>query len=163
LGAFFIEYEKVAGSSREEEQITMSSDAEQKIEAYLTRLSLGLRGLSRDDIREIVEELRGHILERATLDGEVSAAGVQAALANLGNPERLAREYVTDNLLARAEVSVVALANSPQAVSLGQFQFCRFLRFVGGRIRLSARGHAYVVRSIQNDSSPYCRAMGLRP
>jgi len=35
----------------------------------------------------------------------VSAAGVQAALANLGNPERLAREYVTDNLLARAEVS----------------------------------------------------------
>ena len=117
----------------------------------------------RDDIREIVEELRGHILERATLDGEVSAAGVQAALANLGNPERLAREYVTDNLLARAEVSVVALANSPQAVSLGQFQFCRFLRFVGGRIRLSARGHAYVVRSIQNDSSPYCRAMDLRP
>ena len=110
----------------------MSSDAEQKIEAYLTRLSLGLRGLSRDDINEIVEELRGHILERATLDGEVSAAGVQAALANLGNPERLAHEYVTDNLLARAEVS-----GSPWQILHRLFRWASF-SFAGFFVLLGA-------------------------
>jgi len=110
----------------------MSSDAEQKVEAYLTRLSLGLRGLSHDDIREIVEELRGHILEKATVEGEVSAAGVQAALVNLGNPERLAREYVTDNLLVRAAVSW-----SPWRTHDGLFRWASF-SFAGFFVLLGA-------------------------
>ena len=85
--------------------MTMSSDAQQKMEAYLTRLRGKLSGLNRDDVREIVEELRGHILDKAGAPGEVTAAGVDAALAALGSPEELASEYVTDNLLARADVS----------------------------------------------------------
>ena len=35
----------------------------------------------------------------------MTAAGVDAALAALGSPEELASQYMTDNLLARAEVS----------------------------------------------------------
>jgi hypothetical protein len=57
------------------------------------------------EAREIVEELRSHIVDRASAGGEVTAGGVDAALAALGSAEELANEYMTDNLLARAEAS----------------------------------------------------------
>jgi hypothetical protein len=85
--------------------MTMASDPQQKIDGYLNRLRGRLRGLNHDDVREIVEELRGHILDKASGASEVTAAMVDAALAALGSPEELASEYVTDNLLARAEVT----------------------------------------------------------
>ena len=85
--------------------MTIEGDAQQKIQAYLDRLRRSLRGLSQEEIREIVEELRSHILDKASADGEVTAAGVDAALAALGSPEALASQYVTDAMLARAEVS----------------------------------------------------------
>jgi len=85
--------------------MTTASDAQQKIEEYLTRLRGRLSGLNHDDVREIVEELRGHIVDKAAGGGEVTVARVDATLAALGSPEELASEYLTDNLLARAEVS----------------------------------------------------------
>ena len=85
--------------------MTIANEEQRKIEDYLSRLRDRLRGLNRDDIRDIVEELRSHILDKAAADGTVTAAGVDAALAALGSPDTLAGEYVTDNLLARAEVS----------------------------------------------------------
>ena len=85
---------------------TVDGDAQQKIETYLARLRGRLRGVNEQDVREIVEELRSHILDKASLGGEeVTAGGVGATLAALGSPEELASEYMTDNLLARAEVS----------------------------------------------------------
>jgi Protein of unknown function (DUF1700) len=84
----------------------LDGDAQQKIETYLARLRGRLRGVNEQDVREIVEELRSHILDKASLGGEeVTASGVGATLAALGSPEELASEYLTDNLLARAEVS----------------------------------------------------------
>lgn len=80
-------------------------DAQQRVESYLGRLRVRLRGINDQDVREIVEELRYHILDKAAGGGEVTAAGVDSALAALGSPEELASEYLTDNLLARAEVS----------------------------------------------------------
>ncbi len=89
--------------------MTMSGDAQQdaqqKIEAYLGRLRQRLRGMNDEDAREIVEELRSHITDKAAASGQVTAAGVDAALAALGGPEELASQYTTDDLLARAEVS----------------------------------------------------------
>jgi Protein of unknown function (DUF1700) len=85
--------------------MTIAGDAQPRIEAYLDRMRKNLRGLSQEEIREIVEELRSHILDKASADGKVTAAGVDAALAALGTPEALANEYVTDTVLARAEVS----------------------------------------------------------
>jgi hypothetical protein len=82
----------------------VDGDAEQKIDAYLSRLRARLRGIDEQDIREIVEELRSHILDKMGTD-EVSAGEVDATLAALGSPEELASEYLTDNMLARAEVS----------------------------------------------------------
>jgi hypothetical protein len=83
----------------------MPLDAQQRIDAYLNRLRGRLRGLDAENAREIVEELRSHILDRATQGGEMTLAGVDAALASLGNPEQLAGEYMADDLLKRAEVS----------------------------------------------------------
>jgi len=82
-----------------------SDDAQKKIDAYLARLRRGLRGMNEQDSREIVEELRSHIADRAAANGEVTAAGIDAALAGLGGAEELANQYMTDDLLARAESS----------------------------------------------------------
>ncbi len=99
----------------------MSGDAQQRIEAYLSRLRQQLHGVNDRDAREIVEELRSHIMDKAAasgtasaesageapgeLHGELTPAAVDAALAGLGSPEELASQYITDDLLAQAEVS----------------------------------------------------------
>jgi|SRR5271165_405844 len=82
-----------------------SGDAQPRIEAYLGRLQQRLRGMNDDDVREIVEEMRSHLTDKAAAGGELTAAGIDAAIAALGTPEELASQYVTDDLLARAEVS----------------------------------------------------------
>jgi HAAS len=83
----------------------LSGDEQQRIETYLARLRSRLGGINENDVREIVDELRSHILDKATVNGEVTAAGVDGTLAALGSPKQLANEYMTDNLLAQAEVS----------------------------------------------------------
>ena len=87
--------------------MTMAGDARQKVEAYLGRLRqlLLLRGMNAEDAREIIEELRSHLMDKVAASGEATDAGVDAALAALGSPEELAKEYMTQNLLARAEAS----------------------------------------------------------
>src|SRR5215831_14082872 len=74
-------------------------DAERKIDAYLGVLRARLAGVNEAEVRDIVAELRSHLVDRAT------ESGVEAALARLGSPEMLAAEYVTGEVLARAEVS----------------------------------------------------------
>jgi len=56
-------------------------------EAYLKRLRTGLLGVDDGEVREILEELRSHILEKAA-DGDVGAV-----LAAMGSPEELAGRY----------------------------------------------------------------------
>ena len=85
--------------------MTMAGDTQQKVEAYLGRLRQLLRGMNAEDAREIIDELRSHLMDRVAATGEATDAGVDAALAALGSPEELANEYMTHNLLARAEAS----------------------------------------------------------
>lgn len=82
-----------------------ASDAQQKIDAYLERLRKNLHGLTPEEIREIVQELRTHLLEKAETNGEVSPQSVDSALLSLGSPEDLAGEYLTDNLFIHAQAS----------------------------------------------------------
>ena len=96
----------------------MAGDAQQKIDAYMGRLGGLLRGIGNDEIREIVEELRSHIMDKAAASGGVTTASVAAALAALGSPEELASQYMTDTLLARAEVS-----RSPVQILRGLFRW----------------------------------------
>jgi hypothetical protein len=112
-----------------------AGDAQQRIETYLAKLRLRLRGINDQDVREIVEELRSHILDKASGSGEVTAGGVDAALAALGSPEELATEYVTDNLLARVELSrspVQILKSLFRWASLSVAGFVVFLCAIAG-------------------------------
>src|SRR5580700_6384315 len=84
--------------------MTMSADAQQRIEAYLGKLRRRLRGMNDAAVRDIVEELRSHITDRVGAGELVTATEVDEALARLGSPEELASQYITDDLLARAEV-----------------------------------------------------------
>jgi uncharacterized membrane protein len=88
---------------------SMADDAQQRIDAYLAKLRGQLRGFDDTEVRELVDELRSHIADKLALSepttGAANVAAVDAALAALGTAEELASQYVTDNLLARAEVS----------------------------------------------------------
>jgi hypothetical protein len=86
--------------------MTITASSQQKIDAYLSTLRRQLRGMNAEESRDIVEEIRSHILDKAALATEENASGaIDAALATLGSPEELASQYITDNLLARAEAS----------------------------------------------------------
>jgi hypothetical protein len=86
--------------------MTTPDHAKQKIEAYLANLRAQLRGFNDQQIAEIVAELRSHTIDKLAISGDaVTPAQVDAILAALGTPEELANQYITDNLLARAEVS----------------------------------------------------------
>jgi hypothetical protein len=84
---------------------TIADDAQQRIEAYLSKLRGRLRGFNDAEVREVVDELRSHITDKLAMSGQITPSTVDAALAALGTPEELASQYITDNLLARAEVS----------------------------------------------------------
>ena len=83
----------------------MANTAQNKIDAYLAQLRQGLRGMSDADAHEIVEELRSHITDKASASGQLSETAVDTALASLGSPEALAKEYLTDELLSRTNAT----------------------------------------------------------
>jgi hypothetical protein len=85
--------------------MTIPNDAQQKIDAYLRTLRRRLRDVNEDEVSDFAEELRSHILDKAADRGELTAAGVDAALTSLGSPDELAAQYATDVLLARAQLS----------------------------------------------------------
>ena len=82
-----------------------TSEAQQRIDEYLNELQRRLRGMGREQEREIIAELRSHILEKTGVEGELSVARVSAVLKALGSPQELAREYTQDEILSRAEIS----------------------------------------------------------
>jgi uncharacterized membrane protein len=119
--------------------ITANAEQQQKIDAYLDRLRGRLRGFDPSAVGEIVEELRSHILDKASQSGnstgdpsgEASPAAIDAALAALGSPEELADQYVTDNLLARAEVSRSPLRILRSLFRWGSLSVAGFLVLLG--------------------------------
>lgn len=79
--------------------------SQQLIDAYLLELRKSLRGLRQEDAQEIVQELRSHILDKAAIGGQVAPAGIASALEALGAPHELAGQYLSDDLLVRAQAS----------------------------------------------------------
>jgi hypothetical protein len=79
-------------------------DAQQKaIDDYLAALRRQLRDLMEEDMNDIVEEIRAHILDKTTAGGDL--AQVEQTLAALGAPAELADRYRTEELLKRAQLS----------------------------------------------------------
>lgn len=83
-------------------------DVDPIIEQYLERFRAMLRGLTPAKAEEVVVELRSHLLERS------ASGGVSEAIASLGEPKTLARQYLEDDTVARARCarSPIVLLNS---------------------------------------------------
>ncbi len=128
-------------------------DLDPAFERYLDRVRASLRGMPRPEVEEIVLELRGHILERATSGGDVAEA-----LEGLGDPDDLAREYQDQGVLARGECS-----NAPLAI-LHSLMLLRRRSWASlGALALATLGYAWAIAlaaaSVEKCLSP--REVGL--
>jgi uncharacterized membrane protein len=78
---------------------------QRKIDAYVVELRRCLGELPPEEVSDILQEIRGHILERAESSGELTEERLVAILKNLGRPEEIAPLYQTESLMARARTS----------------------------------------------------------
>jgi hypothetical protein len=106
--------------------------AQKKIHKYLQDLGAALRILPVEQASDIVEELRSHIVEKAAASGDMTPAGVDSVLADLGSPEDLASMYLTDDLQVRALAS-----RSPLLILRSLFRWAS-LSFAGFFVLLSS-------------------------
>lgn len=83
--------------------MTFPVESQKTIDAYLGALRKQLRELMDEDVKDIVEEIRAHILDKTSSEDAVDA--VSSTLAALGTPEELASRYRTDELLKRAQLT----------------------------------------------------------
>lgn len=87
---------------------------QQRIDAYLMQLRRSLGELPPDEVTEILQEIRGHILERTEASGELTDERLVAILKALGSPDEIAPLYQADSVIARARGSL-----SPRVVMRG--------------------------------------------
>lgn len=71
------------------------------LDTYLLQVRRNLKGLSEAEIREVLLELRAHVLDR--VEGELTPNGVETALAALGPPREVALANVTERVAAVME------------------------------------------------------------
>jgi len=77
------------------------NEASQKaIDDYLAALRRQLRDLMEEDMNDIVNEIRAHILDKAS---GADLAQVEETLGALGAPRELAARYCTEEMMKRAE------------------------------------------------------------
>jgi uncharacterized membrane protein len=87
---------------------------QEKIDTYLMQLRRSLGELPPEEVTEILQEIRGHILERAEASGELTDERLVEILKALGRPEEIAPLYHADAFMARARSSL-----SPRVVMRG--------------------------------------------
>jgi uncharacterized membrane protein len=115
------------------------------LDTYLAQVRRNLKGLSEAEVREVLLELRAHVLDR--VEGHLTPGTVETALAALGSPRDVARANVTERVAAVMEtdrgffgvlVAVVRLAGLSLAgfvlfmVSLVGYAMAGGLLFVAG-------------------------------
>jgi len=81
--------------------MTASTGTAPKIDRYLARVRVALRGLPEREIEDILRELRSHVVDMSGAE----ESGVEAALQSLGDPLELARTYRSENEMVRAQCS----------------------------------------------------------
>jgi hypothetical protein len=81
--------------------MTTATGLDPRIEKYLARMRVALRGLPEAEIADILRELRSHAVELASNEG----GSLEAALESLGDPVDLAATYRAENQMVEAECS----------------------------------------------------------
>lgn len=85
--------------------MTHSDRLQTRIDAYLMQLRRSLGELPPEEVADILQEIRGHILERSEASGELTDERLVAILTALGKPEDIAPLYQAEALMARARTS----------------------------------------------------------
>ena len=83
--------------------MNVTIESQKTIDTYLSALRRRLSELRDEDVNDIVEEIRAHILDKTS--GGTAGNDVAATLAALGTPEELAARYRSDELLQRAQIT----------------------------------------------------------
>jgi len=115
--------------------MTIPGNAQFQLDAYLAELGKHLCSLSPDDAKDIVEEIRSHILDKVALAGggaSPQTGTIEDVLNSLGTPAQLASRYLADDLLARAQVS-----RSPFLIIAGLVRWAT-LSIVGGFVLIGS-------------------------
>ena len=71
------------------------------LDTYLAQVQRLLKGLPDTEVRETLAVLRSHVLDK--VEGDVSPARIEAAIAELGSPREVARVNVTERVVAGLE------------------------------------------------------------
>jgi uncharacterized membrane protein len=94
--------------------MTQAESLQKRIDSYLAELRRCLGELPQEEVHDILQEIRGHILERAQASGELTEERLVAILKALGRPEEIAPLYQVDSVVAKARSSL-----SPRVVMRG--------------------------------------------
>lgn len=94
--------------------MTQAEMLQSRIDSYLAQLRRCLGELPPEEVRDILQEIRGHILDRAEASGELTEERLVAILKALGRPEEIAPLYQVDSVVAKARGSF-----SPRLVMRG--------------------------------------------
>ena len=81
--------------------MTIPAESQKTVDVYLSTLRKQLRDLMEEDVRDIVEEIHAHILDKTSATDSPEA--VDATLAALGSARQLAMRYRTAELLERGQ------------------------------------------------------------
>jgi len=82
-----------------------SETMQRRVDSYLAELRRCLGELPPEEVHDILQEIRGHILERAEASGELTEERLVEILKALGRPEEIAPLYQVDSVVAKARSS----------------------------------------------------------
>jgi uncharacterized membrane protein len=119
--------------------MTDQAESQKAVDDYLAALRRQLRDLMDEDVRDIVEEIHAHILDKTS--GDASPGKIASALSALGSPQQLALRYHTDELLQRARRS-----RSPQLVMRSLLRWASLS--LGGMVVFLLSGIGYCIGGV---------------
>ncbi|MGA2810013.1 MAG: hypothetical protein ABSG16_01345 [Candidatus Acidiferrum sp.] len=130
-----------------------SETSRKKIDAYLRRLAEALAALPEEQARDIVEELRCHLVDKiSALDSHGAPAGgvaaeLDAVFARLGTPEEIAGQYV--ELACGERQRVRAPASRPPVLPIAEKALrCARQSLAGLLLLLGSLGGYFVALSL---------------
>ena len=100
--------------------MTGADAARRRLDMYLGEVRGVLRGLDPAEVREILDELKSHVLDRVGGEAGLTDTAVQAALTGLGPPRILGGDY-----LGRSVAATVEKSRSPWRVLAAAYRLTR--------------------------------------
>ena len=95
-----------------------ANNPQNRIDEYLRELQSALGGLPEEQIIDILQEIRTHLCDSVTSNGQITDASVTAALQRVGKPTQIAAMYLTSSIIQRATTT-----RSPWLVLHGTFRW----------------------------------------